>query len=70
MTAVARVASVVDDTRTQKQRSWRSAPTKAFLTDKHPICGGKAEVVRTRQGGGSWWRLARRLPASIFRIEG
>ena len=70
MTGAARVALVVDTTRTQKQRSTRSASTQSFLTDKHPICGGKAEVVRTRQGGGSWWRLARRLPASIFRNEG
>jgi len=52
MTAAARVALVVDNTGTQKQRSWRSAPTKAFLTDKHPIYGGKAEVVTTQQSGG------------------
>ena len=65
MTAAARVALVVDNTRTQKQRSKRSAPTQSFLTDKHPIYSGKAEVVRTRQSGGSWWRLARRLRVSF-----
>jgi len=53
MTA-ARVALVVDNTRTQKQRSKRSAPTQSFLTDKHPIYGGKAEIVRTQQSGGYW----------------
>lgn len=52
MTAAARVALVVDNTRTQKQRSKRSAPTQSFLTDKHPIYGGKAEIVRTQQSGG------------------
>ena len=54
MTAAARVALVVDNTRTQKQRSKRSAPTQSFLTDKHPIYGGKAEIVRTQQSGGYW----------------
>jgi hypothetical protein len=34
MTAAARVALVVDNTRTQKQRSKRSAPTQSFLTNK------------------------------------
>ena len=32
MTAAARVALVVDNTRTHKQRSKRSAPTQSFLT--------------------------------------
>ena len=54
MTAAARVALVVDNTRTQKQRSKRKAPTQSFLTDKHPIYGGKAEIVRTQQSGGYW----------------
>ena len=40
MTAVARLALVIDNRRTQKQRSKRSAPTQSFLTDKHPIYGG------------------------------
>ena len=54
MTAAARVALVVDNTRTQKQRSKRKAPTQSFLTDKHSIYGGKAEIVRTQQSGGYW----------------
>ena len=48
MTAVARLALVIDNTRTQKQRSKRSAPTQSFLTDKHPIYGGIAGIVRTQ----------------------
>lgn len=51
MTVAARVALVIDDTRTQKQRSKRSVPTQSFLTDKRPIYGGKAEIVRTQHGG-------------------
>ena len=54
MTATARVALVIDNTRTQKQRSKRSVPTQSFLTDKHSIYGGKAEIVRTQQSGGYW----------------
>ena len=54
MTAAARVALVVDNTRTHKQRSKRSAPTQSFLTDKLPIYGGEAEIVRTQQSGGDW----------------
>ena len=54
MTAAARVALVIDNTRTQKQRSKRTAPTQSFLTDKHSIYGGKAEIVRTQQSGGYW----------------
>ena len=54
MTAGARVALVVDNTRTQKQRSKRSAPTQSLLQCKHPVYGGKAEVVRTQQSGGYW----------------
>ncbi len=65
MTAAARVALVVDNTRTQKQCNKRSADTEITLTDKHPTYSGKAEVVRTRQSGGSWWRLARRLRVSF-----
>lgn len=52
MTAAARVALVVDNTRTQKQRGTRSASTQSFLTDKHLIYGRKAEVVRTQQSDG------------------
>ena len=48
MTAAARVALVIDNTRTQKQRSKRTAPTQSFLTDKHPIYGGIADIVRTQ----------------------
>ncbi|MDA0806061.1 MAG: hypothetical protein O3A71_10335 [Proteobacteria bacterium] len=51
MTAAARVALVVDNTRTQKQRTKRSAPTQSFLTNKRPIYGGKAEIVRIQHGG-------------------
>ena len=65
MTAAARVALVVDNTRTQKQCNKRSAATEITLTDKHLTYSGKAEVVRTRQIGGSWWRLARRLRVSF-----
>ncbi len=28
--------------------------SQSFLTDQHPIYGGKAEVVRTQQSGGYW----------------
>ena len=65
MTAAARVALVVDNRRTQKQCNKRSAATETILTDKHSIYCGKAEVVRTLQSGGSWWRLARRLRVSF-----
>ncbi len=54
MTATAHVALVVDNTGTQKQRSKRNTPSQSFLTDQHPIYGGKAEVVRTQQSGGYW----------------
>ena len=54
MTAAARVALVVDNTRTHKQRSKRTTPSQPFLTDKHSIYGSKAEVVRTQQSGGYW----------------
>ncbi len=54
MTAAALVALVIDNTRTQKQRSKRTAPNQSFLTDKHSIYGGKAEIVRTQQSGGYW----------------
>jgi hypothetical protein len=54
MTALAKVALVVDNTGTQKQRSKRNTPPQSFLTDQHPIYGGKAEVVRTQQSGGYW----------------
>ena len=54
MTALAKVALVVDNTRTHKQRSKRTTPSQSFLTDKHSIYGGKAEVVRTQQSGGYW----------------
>ena len=52
MTATANVALVVDNTGSQKQRSKRNTPSQPFLTDQHPIYGGKAEVVRTEQSGG------------------
>ena len=54
MTATAHVALVVDNTGSQKQRSKRNTPSQPFLTDQHPIYGGKAEVVRTQQSGGYW----------------
>lgn len=54
MDARARVALVVDNTRTRAQRSKRKNSSQSFLTDKHPIYGGKAEVVRTQQSGGFW----------------
>ena len=54
MTATAHVALVVDNTGTQKQRSKRNTPSQSFLTDQHPIYGGKAEVVRTQQSGVYW----------------
>ncbi len=44
MTATAHVALVADNIGTQKQRSKRNAPSQAFLTDQHPICGGKAAM--------------------------
>ena len=45
---------VVDNTAPQTQRSKCATPPQSFLTDQHPIYGGKAEVVRTQQSGGYW----------------
>ena len=47
MTATAHVASVVSNTGSHNQRSKRNTPSQSFLTDQHPVYGGKAEVVRT-----------------------
>ena len=36
------------------KRSKCATPPQSFLTDQHPIYGGKAEVVRTQQSGRYW----------------
>jgi hypothetical protein len=54
MTATARVTLVIDNTAPLKQRDKRIKPPESYLTDKFPIYGGKAEVVRTQQSGGYW----------------
>jgi len=46
------VTLVVDNTAPQTQRSKCATTPQSFLTDQHPIYGGKAEVVRTQQSGG------------------
>ena len=54
MRANTHVTLVVDNTAPQTQRSKCATPPQSFLTDQHPIYGGKAEVVRTQQSGGYW----------------
>jgi integrase len=54
MTAAARVALVVDNSGSPEKRSKRTKSSQSYLTDKHPIYGGQAEVVRTQQSGGYW----------------
>jgi len=54
MRANTHVTLVVDNTAPQTQRSKCATPPQPFLTDQHPIYGGKAEVVRTQQSGGYW----------------
>ena len=54
MRANTHVSLVVDNTAPQTQRSKCATPPQSFLTDQHPIYGGKAEVVRTQQSGGYW----------------
>ena len=49
MTATAHVALVVDNTGTQKQRSKRNTPSQSFLTDQHPIYGGKDRFHPTQK---------------------
>jgi hypothetical protein len=54
MSVTAGIALVVDNTKTNPQLQKSTNPSQSFLTDKHPIYGGKAEVVRTQQSGGYW----------------
>jgi hypothetical protein len=55
MNEAAHVALVVDNAATNPKRSSkREKSSQSFLTDKHSIYGGKAEVVRTQQSGGYW----------------
>jgi hypothetical protein len=54
MRANTHVTLVVDNTAPQTQRSKCATSPQPFLTDQHPIYGGKAEVVRTQQSGGYW----------------
>ena len=54
MRANTHVTLVVDNTAPQTQRSKCATPPQSFLTDQHPIYGGKAEIVRTQQSGGYW----------------
>jgi integrase len=51
MAAMAHMALVVDNT---ANSSPPAKSAKPFLTDKHPIYGGKAEIVRTQQSGPYW----------------
>jgi hypothetical protein len=48
------VTLVVDNTALQTQHGKCATPPQSFLTDQHPIYGGKAEVVRTQQSGVYW----------------
>ena len=57
MRANTHVTLVVDNTAPQTQRSKCATSPQPFLTDQHPIYGGKAEVVRTQQSGGYWHYL-------------
>ena len=54
MRANTHVTLVVDNTAPQTQRSKCATSPQPFLTDQHPIYGGKAEIVRTQQSGGYW----------------
>jgi len=54
MTANTHVTLAVDNTAPQTQRSKCAASPQSFLTDQHPIYGGKAEVVRTQQSDEYW----------------
>ena len=54
MTAAAHVALVVDNSGSPDKGSKRTKASQSYLTDKHPIYGGQAEVVRTQQSGGYW----------------
>jgi len=55
MRANTHVTLVIDNTAPQTQRSKCATSPQPFLTDQHPIYGGKAEVVRTQQSGGYWY---------------
>ena len=54
MRANTHVTLVVDNAAPQTQRSKCATSPQPFLTDQHPIYGGKAEIVRTQQSGGYW----------------